>query len=238
MTGQAGRWPLRLRHGTSLPAKPRILAGPIRPPAFARYCDVRHCEAAVDNARARERRASSREVKMTSRHARNAGSETTMFAHYGVEPRARTMALQEPQVTVRVREVGTGEPVLLLHGITLGAVHWAPLIARMSSLRCIALDMPGHGGTSSVDFDGMDLRLWHVAMLRSCLDGLGLRSAHIVGHSYGGMFGLWLALDGPERVRSLITIGTPSIAFGARPDAMFKMLALRWVGRSILTMPS
>jgi len=161
-----------------------------------------------------------------------------MFAHYGVEPRARTMALQEPQVTVRVREVGTGEPVLLLHGITLGAVHWAPLIARMSSLRCIALDMPGHGGTSSVDFDGMDLRLWHVAMLRSCLDGLGLRSAHIVGHSYGGMFGLWLALDGPERVRSLITIGTPSIAFGARPDAMFKMLALPWVGRSILTMPS
>jgi len=148
------------------------------------------------------------------------------------------MALQEPQVTVRVREVGTGEPVLLLHGITLGAVHWAPLIARMSSLRCIALDMPGHGGTSSVDFDGMDLRLWHVAMLRSCLDGLGLRSAHIVGHSYGGMFGLWLALDAPERVRSVTAIGTPSITLGAQPDAMFKMLAIPGVGRAVLAMPS
>jgi len=175
---------------------------------------------------------------MVSHQSRNSGPEASLFAHYGVEPRARTMALQEPQVTVRVSEVGSGEPALLLHGITLGAVHWAPLMARMSSVRCIALDMPGHGGTSSVDFADVDLRLWHVAMLRSCLDTLGLRSAHIIGHSYGGMFGLWLAVDAPEQVRSVTAIGTPSIAFGARPDAMFKMLALPWVGRSVLAMPS
>jgi pimeloyl-ACP methyl ester carboxylesterase len=175
---------------------------------------------------------------MASRQSRNAGTEARFLARYGFDPRARTLALPEPPLTLGVREAGGGEPALLLHGITLGAVHWAPLMARLPSVRCIALDMPGHGGTSSVDFGGVDLRQWHVAMLRSCLDALGLRSAHLIGHSYGGMFALWLALDAPERVRSVTSIGTPSIAFGAKPDAMFKMLALPLVGRSVLAMPS
>src|SRR5215467_4292373 len=175
---------------------------------------------------------------MASDQSRNAGTETRLLARYGIDLQARTLTLREPPVTLRVREFGTGEPSLLMHGITLGAVHWAPLMVRMSAMRCIALDMPGHGGTCSVDFTGVDLRQWHVAMLCSCLDALGLRSAHLIGHSYGGMFGLWLALDAPERVRSVTAIGTPSIAFGARPDALFKLLALPWIGRSVLAMPS
>src|SRR5215472_7382549 len=175
---------------------------------------------------------------MAPHQSRIAGTEARLLARYGVEPRTRTLALREPPLTLGVREVGTGEPALMMHGITLGAVHWAPLMVRMSAVRCIALDMPGHGGTSSVDFGGVDLRQWHVAMLRSGMDALGLRSAHLIGHSYGGMFGLWLALDAPERVRSVTAIGTPSIAFGAQPDAMFKMLALPGVGHAVLAMPS
>jgi len=175
---------------------------------------------------------------MASDQSRSAGTETRLLARYGIDLRARTLTLREPPVTLRVREFGTGEPSLLMHGITLGAVHWAPLMVRMSAMRCIALDMPGHGGTCSVDFTGVDLRQWHVAMLCSCLDALGLRSAHLIGHSYGGMFGLWLALDAPERVRSVTAIGTPSVAFGAQPDALFKLLALPWIGRSVLAMPS
>jgi pimeloyl-ACP methyl ester carboxylesterase len=166
------------------------------------------------------------------------GAEARLFARYGVDPRSTTLTLQAPPITAGIREAGSGEPAVLMHGITLGAVHWAPLMARLPSLRCIALDMPGHGGTDSTDFTGVDLRQWHTAMLESCLDALGLRSAHLVGHSYGGMFGLWLALDAPERVRSVISIGAPSVALGARPDAMFKMLAFPGVGRFILALPS
>ena len=59
-----------------------------------------------------------------------------------------------------------------------------------------------------------------------------------IGHSYGGMFGLWLALDAPDRVRSVISIGTPSVAFGAQPDALFKLLAFPGAGRLMLALPS
>jgi pimeloyl-ACP methyl ester carboxylesterase len=164
--------------------------------------------------------------------------ESGLFARYGVEPRSRMLELRAPPVTLRVRETGSGDPALLMHGITLGAVHWASLMARLPSLCCIAIDMPGHGQSSGTGYCGVDLRRWHTTMLESCLDALGLNSAHLIGHSYGGMFGLWLALDAPERVRSVISIGTPSIAFGARPDIMFKMLAWPGIGRLSLTMPS
>jgi pimeloyl-ACP methyl ester carboxylesterase len=125
-----------------------------------------------------------------------------------------------------------------MHGITLSTVHWAPLMARLGSVRSIAIDMPGHGRSSSVDFTGVDLRSWHSTMLQACLDALGLRSAHMIGHFYAGMFALWLALDAPERVRSVISIGTPSVGLGARPDALFKMLAVPGIGRSVLALPS
>jgi pimeloyl-ACP methyl ester carboxylesterase len=165
-------------------------------------------------------------------------AESRLFARYGVEPGARTLTLSAPPVTVGIREAGSGEPVLLMHGITLGAVHWAPLIARLPSLRCIAIDMPGHGQSSGTDFTGVDLRQWHTAMLSNCLDALGLDSAHLIGHSYGGMFALWLVLDAPERVRSVTSIGTPSVALGARPDVLFRMLALPGAGHAILALPS
>ena len=63
-------------------------------------------------------------------------------------------------------------------------------------------------------------------------------AAHILGHSYGGMLGLWLALDAPERVRSVIALGTPAIAFGATPDPTLRMLSLPAVGRMPLSLPS
>jgi pimeloyl-ACP methyl ester carboxylesterase len=165
-------------------------------------------------------------------------AEAGLFARYGIDPRVRTVTLRTPPISLGVCETGSGEPALLMHGITLSTVHWAPLMARLGSLRCIAIDMPGHGRSSSVDFTGVDLRSWHTTMLQASLDALGLRSAHMIGHSYAGMFALWLALDAPERVRSVISIGTPSVGLGARPDVLFKMLAVPGIGRSVLALPS
>ena len=136
---------------------------------------------------------------MTARQPELTAMKSVLFARYGVEPRARMLELRAPPVTLGVRETGLGEPALLMHGITLRAVHWASLMARLASLRCVAIDMPGHGQSSGTGYSEVDLRRWHTRLLESCLDALGLNSAHLIGRSYGGMFGLWLALDAPER---------------------------------------
>jgi pimeloyl-ACP methyl ester carboxylesterase len=87
-----------------------------------------------------------------------------------------------------------------------------------------------------VNYDGVDLRSWYKSMLTGCLDELELDSAHVVGHSQGAMLGLWLALDAPERVRSLVAIGTPAVAFGAQLPGL-RMLARRGIGPLLLSMP-
>jgi pimeloyl-ACP methyl ester carboxylesterase len=167
-------------------------------------------------------------------------AEAKVFARYALRPRPRRLRLGEPRVSVRAVEAGSGsgEPLVLLHGICLSTAHWAPMMARLGSRRCIAIDMPGHGGSDGADYTGVDLRRWHTRMLVGCLDALGLDSAHVVGHSYGGMIGLWLALDVPWRVRSVVSLGTPSVALGARPDLMFRMLSTRGIGPLVLAMPS
>jgi pimeloyl-ACP methyl ester carboxylesterase len=151
-------------------------------------------------------------------------------------PRARSIQLRTPEIALRIVEVGRGEPTLFLHGFSLCAAHWAPLIAQLPSRHSIAIDMPGHGGSDAADFTGVDLRGWYRDLLTGCLDALGLESVHLVGHSQGAMIGMWFALDVPERVRSLIAIGTPAVALGNRLDGL-RLLARPVIGRLLLSMP-
>jgi pimeloyl-ACP methyl ester carboxylesterase len=160
-------------------------------------------------------------------------AEQQVFAGCSLEPRARQLRLQRPPLALRIVEFGDGEPALFLHGLSLCTAHWAPLISRLPSLRSIAIDMPGHGGSEGVDYRGVDLRHWYKELLTGCLDELGLDSVHVVGHSQGSTLGMWLALDAPERVRSLVAIGTPAVAFGASAESL-RMLALPGIGPLLL----
>jgi pimeloyl-ACP methyl ester carboxylesterase len=47
-----------------------------------------------------------------------------------------------------------------------------------------------------------------------------------------------LALDRPQRVRSITVVGTPAVAFGARPDLDLSLLAMPLLGRIILSAPT
>ncbi len=163
-------------------------------------------------------------------------AEADVFATYSLNPRVRQLQLQKPRISLRVSEVGDGEPTIFLHGFSLCTAHWAPLLGQLPSLRRIAVDMPGHGGSEGVDFRGVDLRGWFKDMLISLLDELGLDAVHVVGHSQGAFIGLGLALDAPERVRSLIAIGTPAVALGARLDSL-RFLARPGIGPLLQSMP-
>jgi len=163
-------------------------------------------------------------------------AEADVFATYSLKPKVRQVQLQKPRISLRITEVGDGEPTMFLHGFSLCAAHWAPLLAQLPSLRSIAIDMPGHGTSDGVDFRGVNLRRWFKDMLIGFLDELGLDSVHVVGHSQGAFIGLGLALDAPERVRSLVAIGTPAVALGARVDSL-RMFARPGIGPLLLSMP-
>jgi hypothetical protein len=53
------------------------------------------------------------------RRERAEGAEAAAFAHYGLAPRARELRLARPPLCVRALADGTGEPLLLLHGLLI-----------------------------------------------------------------------------------------------------------------------
>jgi pimeloyl-ACP methyl ester carboxylesterase len=162
--------------------------------------------------------------------------ESSVYALRGLQPTSRVIDVTPGQMHIRGVEVGAGDPVLFLHGFSLTTAHWAPLMSGLPEYRCVGIDQPGHAGSSGVDFTGTDLRRWYRDTLVAVLDKMAIDRVHVVGHSQGAMAGLFLALDEPERVRSLVVIGTPAVAFGARLNQM-RLLARRRVGRILLGMP-
>lgn len=106
---------------------------------------------------------------------------------------------------------GQGEPVVFLHGIGGGAKSFLRQLEGLSGeFDCIAWDAPGFGRSTplaSVTFENL------AAALNKLMDDLGLQSAHIVGHSLGGMIAQEYVARYPARVRSLVLACT-SPAFG------------------------
>ncbi len=98
---------------------------------------------------------------------------------------------------------GTGEPVLLIHGLGLsGGAWWRTVEALCPTLRVITFDHRGIGQSESLMPAFTTEAMADDAA--SILDELSLESAHVYGFSLGGMVAQQLALRHPRRVRSLI----------------------------------
>lgn len=117
-----------------------------------------------------------------------------------------------------------GVPVLLLHGFAGDRLTWQFSLSALSSRRlAVAVDLPGHGGSTPDVGSGQvsDFAPWLVEFL----DALELPRVHVIGHSMGGYVGRELALLAPDRVASLTLLssaglGTPfDLAFLRRAIA-------------------
>jgi 2-hydroxymuconate-semialdehyde hydrolase len=132
---------------------------------------------------------------------------------------------QNPEIGRRVRtggfetnvhDVGSGAPVLLIHGSGPGVSAWAnwrlviPALAK--DRRVIAPDMVGFGYTdrpAGIQY-GMDT--W-VQQALDLLDALGLEQVDLVGNSFGGALAMALAIRAPQRVRRLVLMGSVGVPF-------------------------
>jgi 3-oxoadipate enol-lactonase len=99
---------------------------------------------------------------------------------------------------------GSGEPLLLVMGMSVHHVHWgeAFLAALERDFDCIAVDnrCTGLSPADDAEFTLPDL----AEDAAGLLDELGIESAHVLGVSMGGMIAQHLALDHRDRVRSLV----------------------------------
>lgn len=117
-------------------------------------------------------------------------------------------------------DVGEGGPVLLLHGSGPGVSAWANwrlvLPPLSATHRVIAPDLAGFGYTE-VDSDRVPTLDDRMDQLVTLLDALGLERVAVVGNSFGGAMALWLAVRHPERVSSVVLMGSVGAPFDLTP---------------------
>ncbi|MFC5061903.1 alpha/beta fold hydrolase [Actinomycetospora atypica] len=113
---------------------------------------------------------------------------------------------------VEYAEVGTGTPVLVVHG-TPGGVDAAALMARVlprEGVRAILLSRPGYLGTA---LDGRTMIDEQADLLAALLDHLGVDRAGVYTWSGGGPAGYRLAVRHPGRVTALVANAAVSQAY-------------------------
>jgi pimeloyl-ACP methyl ester carboxylesterase len=120
---------------------------------------------------------------------------------------------------------GDGPPVLMVQGVGVGAMGWRPQVEGLAArFRCLCFDNRGYGASPWSDGE-LTVELMAEDAL-ALMEAQGWRSAHVMGHSLGGLVALYLAQKARERVRSLSLLCTfPS---GAAPTRMEP--GLLWTG--------
>ncbi|MBB2671614.1 UNVERIFIED_ORG: pimeloyl-ACP methyl ester carboxylesterase [Rhizobium esperanzae] len=96
-------------------------------------------------------------------------------------------------------EAGSGEPLVLIHGVGMRLEAWAPQIAFLSAgHRVIAVDMPGHGESAKLPA-GSRLEEF-VAWFGRFLDEMAIGRVNVAGHSMGALISGGAAATFGERI--------------------------------------
>ncbi|HEU5240671.1 MAG TPA: alpha/beta hydrolase, partial [Ornithinibacter sp.] len=117
-------------------------------------------------------------------------------------------------------DVGTGAPVVLIHGSGPGVTAWANWRLTLPELgrrfRVVAPDVLGFGYTQRPDPVTYDMDTWAEHLL-GFLDALGLERVSLVGNSFGGALVLSIATRAPDRVDKLVLMGSVGVPFDITP---------------------
>jgi len=117
-----------------------------------------------------------------------------------------------------VHRVGSGEPLVLLHGMGESHIGWRPVIDRLAEdNEVIAIDLPGFGRSPALPTGVAPTATNLARAVESTLDRLGIADFRVAGYSLGARVAL--QLGGSPRARAVVAIGpdglgTPWERFG------------------------
>jgi pimeloyl-ACP methyl ester carboxylesterase len=135
-------------------------------------------------------------------------------------------------IPTRLRRVGAGPDLLVLHGWGASIEAVQSIIADLADVCTVhAVDLPGFGQT------GLPPRAWGVEeysdWTRALLTTLGLSRPSIIGHSHGSRIAIHLAAHHPELVDRLVLVDAAGIR-PRRTPAWYRKVAMAKVAKHIL----
>lgn len=150
------------------------------------------------------------------------------------------------QGILHFQSIGSGQPIILLHGWINSWDVWRDSMLAMSTdagrkngdqHRVFALDFWGFGdSTTPLTDDGSPYTLGtYVEMVLEFMDHLGIGKAPVVGHSMGGTVALQLALHYPERTKKLVIVGSPIV--GSSLNFFLKLAGYSLIAKIVWRFP-
>jgi pimeloyl-ACP methyl ester carboxylesterase len=158
-------------------------------------------------------------------------AERAFWGHYGLASTERFVEVGSPPLRLRLQEVGSGQPILFVHGTGGPGAYFAPLVRELGGFRCLLLDRPGWGLSSPIDYSGTTYGTLIATLLRETLDALGIERAHVVGGSIGNLWALRLAQAFPQRVGRIVLMGGGPLTAEIQVPTFIRLLrsALGWL---------
>ena len=121
--------------------------------------------------------------------------------------------------------VGSGQPVVFIHGTGVHGAAWRPQTDALSAeYTCLFFDNRGMARSQP---RGVAITITQMAQdALALMDALAWTNAHVVGHSLGGIVAQELAIIAPHRAKSLSLLCT----FSRGRDAMQMSAGMLWTG--------
>jgi pimeloyl-ACP methyl ester carboxylesterase len=128
---------------------------------------------------------------------------------------------------------GSGEPLLLIHGIGSFWQAFEPVLEPLAAEReVIAIDLPGFGGSAALPPGTVPTVAALTDAVSEFIDSLGLETAHVAGNSLGGLLALELAKRG--RARSVVALSPAG--FWTRAEAVYARTVLQVLSAASLAL--
>lgn len=132
------------------------------------------------------------------------------------------------QGTIRYRDIGSGEPIVFVHGLLVNGLLWRKVTPHLQEqFRCIVPDLPlgSHSAALAASADRSPRGI--ARLLADFLEKLELERVTIVGNDTGGAISQLLAAEHPQRVGRLVL--TPCDCYENFLPPAFR--PLQWLAR-------
>jgi len=168
---------------------------------------------------------------VTASRTEYCAAEKRLRKRYSLEANEHFFDVPALSLKGRALEVGSGEPLLMVHGGGGVSVQWVPLIAEITGRRIIAVDRPACGLSDPFNHRGVNIRDHAVGFLSGALDYFDIPSTDVVANSMGGLWSLWLSIDQPARVKSLALLGCPALMLDTSAPFVMRLLGVRGLNK-------
>lgn len=168
-------------------------------------------------------------------------AERGVWRSLGLQPAERRIHLPTVGSTVRVQELGDGEPLLFLHGALTSGTSWASLAVGLDGYRCFLVDRPGTGLSEPVADrirDAPDLLAAARSLVPELLDALGIERTAVVATSFGSLFAFHGAMASPHRVTRIVEFGWAAGAPLGRMSLALRLASVPLLGSLSARLPA